>query len=438
MSLYSGNIVSDLIDPNTNVQNRKVEFKLNPHSGYYNNLRVANLGVRVAGKNYDQLAGVYGVLKNIYLYDGRRELDSLREANRYLGFTNLLYPNEVNQSQRHKLVKHNIGYSIDDSKKIQQRFQLDLNGGAEDQTTANNNEGDSTRLGYLDLRQALPLLQNMIYLDTDQTFKNLKVVIEFETKIEKVLTNNANAFNVEAPILIADEILDPNMRMKLAKEMTGAVWNCIEHDQFQVAGNLSVNADADTRAVEQTTNKKVDGFNNKQVSRVVIMKERTDQANLINANNVVGFGQLSSVAQHKEKVQVVLNGKPLFAGNDGIENEGYKAQLLSMTFGNINLAPYDNLECIGSDSPVANSVHKTGVRPLVANKQSNETGGLNYIGFSIEDKINDLQVTYKRTNVKYTNGEANQPLNAPLNIHLYAEVRKQITISGGNYQINYV
>ena len=163
MSLYSGNIVSDLIDPNTNVQNRKVEFKLNPHSGYYNNLRVANLGVRVAGKNYDRLAGVYGVLKNIYLYDGRRELDSLREANRYLGFTNLLYPNEVNQSQRHKLVKHNLGYSIDDSKRIQQRFETDLNGGAEDQTTANNNEGDSTRLGYLDLRQALPLLQNMIY-----------------------------------------------------------------------------------------------------------------------------------------------------------------------------------------------------------------------------------------------------------------------------------
>jgi hypothetical protein len=116
----------------------------------------------------------------------------------------------------------------------------------------------------------------------------------------------------------------------------------------------------------------------------------------------------------------------------------YLQEMMESKMKDINLAPYDNLECIGSDSPVANSVHNTGVRPLVANKQSNETGGLNYIGFSIEDKINDLQVTYKRTNVKYTNGEVNQPLNSPLNIHLYAEVRKQITIKGGNYQINYV
>ena len=437
MSMYSGSIVSDLMDPTTSVSNKLVEFKLNPHTGYYSNLRIANLGVKVAGKQYNRLAGVYGVLRAVYLYDGRRVLDSLREANRYLGFSNLLYTNEVNNSQRHKLSKSNVGYQIAENKLIQQRFTTDKNGGNMDQSVATSNEGDETRLGYLDLRQALPLLENMVFLSTD-TFKNLRVVLEFESDRAKVLTNDANAFNVPAPILIADEEQDPANRMAMAKEMSGAVWNCIEHDIVQIPASASVNGDADTRAVEQEVNKKVDGFNNKNVSRVVVMKARADPANYVNANEVEGYGALSSQAMHKEKFQVTLNNKTLFSGNDGIDNEAYKACLLSMTFGNVNLAPYDNLECIGSDSPVANSVHITGVRPTVNNKQANEVGQSNYIGFSIEDKVQDLQISYKRTNVKYTNGTVNQPLNAPLNLHIFGEVRKQISISGENYQINYI
>ena len=428
--------MSDIIDPTTSVSNKLVEFKLNANTGYYSNLRIANLGVKVAAKNYNRLAGVYGVLRAVYLYDGRRELDSLREANRYLGFSNLLYSNETNNSERHKLTKSKLGLQIDDDKVIVQRFIQDNNAGDTDATVATSNEGDETRLGYLDLRQALPLLQNMVFLSTN-TFKNLRVVLEFESDRAKVLTNDANAFNVAPPILIADEEQDEANRMALEKEMTGALWNSIEHDLVQVPGSLSVNGDADTRAVEQTVSKKVDGFNNKNVSRVVIMKARADPANYVNANNVEGYGALSSQAMHKEKLQVTLNNKTLLAGTDGIDNEAYKLFLLSMTFGNVNIAPYDNLECVGSDSPIANSVHLSGIRPPVANKQAHEVGQSNYIGFSIEDMVEDLQIVYKRTNVKYTNGTVNQPLNAPLNLHIFAEVRKQITINGENYQVNY-
>lgn len=434
MSLYSGNIVSDLIDPHTNVQNRKVEFKLNPNTGYYNNLRIANLGVKVAAKGYNRLAGVYGVVSAVYLYDGRRELDSLREANRYLGFANLLRPNSVNVGQQHKLVKNEVGYQIDTRNFIRQLNVQDNEAANTDQTIATSNEGDESRLGYLDLRQALPLLQNMVYLSTD-TFKNLRVVIEFETDRAKVLTNNANAFNVAEPILIADEIQDPGMRNALAKEMNGAVWNCIEHDLVLVPANPSAGG-ADTRAEEQTISRKVDGFNNKNVDRVVVMKARQDPEHFVAGNNVAGYGDLSSLAMHKEKFQVRLNGKSLFAG-DGIDNEGYKAKLMASTFGNVNVAPYDNLECVGSDSPIANSAHKQGVRELEANKQNSRVGQSNYIGFAVNDLIQDLQITYSRTNVKYNTDPANQPLNAGLRLHMFAEVRKQLVINGENYQVLY-
>ena len=436
MSLYSGNIVSDLIDPTTSVANKLVEFKLNPNTGYYSNLRVVNLGAKVAGKGYNPLAGVYGVLRAVYLYDGRRELDSLREANRYLGFSNLLYKNEVNVSQRHKISKSGVGYMMDDSKNIKQRDTRDKAATNNDETVATSNEGDETRLGYLDLRQALPLLSNMVFLSTN-TFKNLRIVLEFETDKAKVLDNNASAFTVPAPILIADEEQDAGKRMAMEKQMNGAVWNCIEHDIVQVPAQLSVNGDADTRSSEQSVTKKVDGFQNKNVSRVVVMKVRADADKYVVTNNVSGFGAYSSEAMHKEKFQVTLNNKTLFSGADGIDNEGHKAYLMAMTFGHVNVAPYDNLECVGSDSPIANSVHKTGVRPGVANKQAAETGQLNYIGFSIEDRVQDLQIAYKRTNLKYNNGTLNQKLNAPLNLHIFAEVRKQLVISGEKYEVTY-
>ena len=437
MSLYSANIVSDLIDPSTSVANKLVEFKLNPNTGYYSNLRIANLGVKVDGKKYNRLAGVYGVLKAVYLYDGRRELDSLREANRYMGFSNLLYKNSVNNSERHKLTKSNIGYEISEAKTIAQRHILDKDNNNTDATVATSNVGDEIRLGYLDLRQALPLLENILYLSTN-TFKNLRVVCEFESKRATVLTNDAAAFTVPPPILIADEEQDPARRMAMEKQMVGAVWNCVIHDQVQVPANNSINGDADTKAVVQTVTKKIDGFNGRNISRVVVMKARDNEASYVSGNEVAGFGPLSSEAMHKEKFQVSLNNKTLFSGNDGIDNEGFKAMLMAMTFGHVNVAPYDNLECVGSDSPVANSVHKTGVRPVVANKQAAETGQSNYIGFSLEDKVQDLQITYKRTNVKYTNGTVNQPLNAGLVLHFFAEARKQITIKGDNYVLNYV
>ena len=115
----------------------------------------------------------------------------------------------------------------------------------------------------------------MVFLSTN-TFKNLRVVLEFETDKAKVLNNNAAAFTVPAPILIADEEQDAGRRMAMEKQMNGAVWNCIEHDIVQVPGQLSVNGDADTRSSEQSVTKKVDGFQNKNVSRVVVMKARAD------------------------------------------------------------------------------------------------------------------------------------------------------------------
>ena len=117
MSVYSsGNVKTDYIDPHVNIQGKRTEFHLNADSGYYSNLRIVNLGANVAGKNFNKLAGVYSLVKHAYLYDGKKEIDSMRFANRYLAFTNCLNSNDVNVSVNRKLVQNAVGFELGGSK----------------------------------------------------------------------------------------------------------------------------------------------------------------------------------------------------------------------------------------------------------------------------------------------------------------------------------
>ena len=428
MSLYSGNVRTDMIDPHTNVAGKKVEFQRNTGSGYYSNLRLTNIGVKIDAKNYNLTAGGYGLIKHAYLYDGKKEIDSTRFANRYLAFANHLKANSVNSTLDRHIKHHRIGFDIGEEKVI-----TAVNGkNTKDQTGAQ----DEDSLVTLDLRLVFPLLNSMVFLDT-RTFKNLKVVIEYEQDARIVLTNNAAVYTVNDPVLLADEIMDEATLNALAKEVKGAAWNCIEHDIMQTTAALAVAGTADTLVAEQVTKKKINGFDNKYVSRVVMMKTFTDKGNCITGNAVIGAGDMQSLAQHKEKLQARVNGRNLFSG-DGIDHEGFKAKLLAMTFGDVNIAPYQNLESVGLDQLKNNSVHKAGVQGLSSNKQNQEVGQANFIGFSIEDVVNDLQFEYRRTNVHDDHSAAVQKSNEALDIHIYAEVRKQIQISGDNYQINYI
>jgi len=425
MAMYSsGNVKTDYIDPHVNIQGKRTEFHLNPESGYYSNLRIVNLGANIAAKSFNKLAGVYSLVKHAYLYDGKKEIDSMRFANRYLAFTNCLNSNDVNVSVNRKLVQHAVGYELTGNKIV----QPNLRDGTNDGTSALAEKAD----GILDCRKLFPILNGLLYLDTSM-MKNLRVVIEWESNSQTVLDETGVAYTVVDPILVADEVMDMGTRNQLAKSQGGVAYNAIEHDAWNVAVDRSEGGDAANLAEEKSQSNKIEGFNNKYVSRVLISKAFSNKANY--ESPVLGFGDLGSVVMHKEKLQCRVNGQNLFSG-DGIEHEGFKAKLLSMAYNQVNIPPYANLESVGTDDINGTSVHQGGTLGIVGNKQDQRTGTANWIGFSLEDRIKDLNFTYKRTKVK--DGRAVQKNNAALDIHIYCEVQKQMVKSGSEYQIKYV
>lgn len=426
MSVYSsGNVKTDYIDPHVNIQGKRTEFHLNADSGYYSNLRIVNLGANVAGKNFNKLAGVYSLVKHAYLYDGKKEIDSMRFANRYLAFTNCLNSNDVNVSVNRKLVQNAVGFELGGSK----QYDSFLRDGSNDGTSALAEKAD----GVLDCRKLFPILNGLLYLDTTNQMKNLRVVIEWESNSQTVFDESAVAYTVIAPILVADEVMDIGTRNQLAKAQGGVVYNAIEHDAWNVAANVSAGGDAANLAEERSQSNKIEGFNNKYVSRVLISKAFSDKTKY--GSPVLSYGDLGSLSQHKEKLACRVNGANIFSG-DGIEHEGFKAKLLAMTYNKVNVAPYTNLESVGTDDINGNSVHRGGTLGIVANKQDERTGSANWIGFSIEDRIRDLNFTYKRTKIK--DGRAVQKNNEALDIHIYCEVQKQLIKSGSDYEIKYV
>ena len=425
MAMYSsGNVRTDYIDPIVNIQGKRTEFHLNAESGYYSNLRIVNLGANIAAKSFNKLAGVYSLVKHAYLYDGKKEIDSMRFANRYLAFSNCLNSNDVNVSVNRKLVQHAVGYELTGNKFV----QPNLRDGTNDGTSALAEKAD----GILDCRKLFPILNGLLYLDTSM-MKNLRVVIEWESNSQTVLDESGVAYTVVDPILVADEVMDAGTRNQLSKAQGGVAYNAIEHDAWNVAVDKSAGGDAANLAEEKSQSNKIEGFNNKYVSRVLISKAFSNKANY--ESPVLGFGDLGSLVMHKEKFQCQVNGQNLFSG-DGIEHEGYKAKLLSMTYNEVNIPPYANLESVGTDDINGNSVHQGGTLGIVGNKQDQRTGTANWIGFSLEDRIKDLNFTYKRTKVKDTRGV--QKNNEGLDIHIYCEVQKTFSKSGSDYEIKYV
>ena len=432
MALYSGSLKTAIIDDLSFNQN-KVEFRFDRDTMYYSNLRLIDLGVKGTATKYNGLSGCFGCIKHIALLDGRQKLDELRFANRYLSWNNLLATNAHNRDAEGRLTKNEIGYSVNE-------VQLIVPGCAPnpDQQTENNTidaQGLKPSLGSLDLRKCLPILNKMNTLDT-ALFENLRVQIEFEADARNIIISQAAGDSQKINcVLLADEITDEKLADANRRAMGAVVWSAIDHDVFQVPDNKTAsNALADGGSVVQEVNHKVRGFDNKIVDRIVMMKAFSDKTKHIDTNNVVGYGDMGSMVQFRERLNITKNGARVFNEN-GISKNAIDA-LLSDTFGEINIAPFQSKTAQGLDDKHNNAVHKAGILSLNANNQNDTVGQLHYMGCTLSDRINDLEINYQRTNVKDTSTV--QKYNEGLNVHIYAECSKSlIPVKGGSYIVRY-
>tara|TARA_R110002167_G_scaffold286617_1_gene491497 strand:+ start:76 stop:1386 length:1311 start_codon:yes stop_codon:yes gene_type:complete len=436
--MYSTTLKTQYLDPRTDISNKTTEFRLDRDTAYYPNMTIAGLGATCANTTaWNALGGVYALIRHARLMDGRIELDSVRFYNRWASFQNVNNTNKRNVEVMGQFNKSANGYVLQDDNKVQEASAYLYSKYCHPTTTHNE-----TFEGLLDLRNVLPILNNVSYLDTT-IFKNLKVVIEWETDNLQILQNDLAFHSSLTPTLVVDEIKDTARIAEMKQSLNTIVWNAIEHDVVQINDGTAVaNAfGADTDTQEQNTNRQLNGFDNKILGRVVMMKTFSDKTKNFVANAVQGCGDYSSYAMHNEIFQCRVNGKNLFPSS-GLTKSSQKQMLMYQTWGTCNIPPFGAEPSIGLDQAGAVSVNvngmldftQTGNQPASVN---HKVGQFDFIGFEVNSRINQLNIDYKRTLIK-DNLSTIQRNNLGLDLHIFGEVQRSLTISQNNYNVKYL
>ena len=460
MAAFSSSLQSTIIDPVFHSDTR-CEFRIqNRGQAYMPTLRIGNIGLEKTGaasNAYHFGSGTSSVISRIRLLDGQEELDSLRNVAQWLTFKGALKTNSQNTNVFNNLNGDSQGWIYGATGEL-----LEAN-------TKQVREGDEATLGLLDLRECFPFLNSVSHLST-KLFKNLRVVIEYVPKSQKhLLVNSQIDANVgllkkSIPILICDEIRDDALVAALDKQMTSASWVSIEHDLANLPAppTALTQANAETGGISQRVQLRMNGCLGKAVSRVMIAKtyESTGAGGpnvnqgTIGVNEVKALGGYGSKAFLKETFNMRLNGRNVLGG-EGLTSPAQITMMLSDTWGALDMCPFQNQQSVGLDTVYTNyaatpagpanivginqtapSVLKTA--PGAAQPQQGYwISNSSWIGLPVNERVSDLQLDIGRT-CTFSDGTSSSAGNGlPMNIHLFSEVSRAMTVSGGDYKIFY-
>jgi len=493
MSVFSSSVKSHVIDPVFTSKNR-CEFRLaNRGEAYMPTMRIGNLGLTNTGNNNQYHFGLGGtsIIDRIQLLDGNEELDSLRKVGNWLTFKNSLHTNSQNDNVFKNMIGGSMGWAT----------------GATGELLSNDNKrirapGDASALGTLDLREVFGILNSISHLST-KLFPNLRIVMEYHLANDAMVNNITNVTDLtkSVPILIVDEIVDEALVASLDAQFTTASWVAVEHDQSQMPQVPGVSTDTGvTISAVQNSNLRINGFQNKAVSRIMISKVYQNISNYLydevvdatTSQAMRGLAQYGSKALHREECNIRVNGRNVLAGR-GLTSPASTTMLCADTWGDLNMCPGANTESVGLDTKYsltqttlnAGTLYPTG-RPAYNWVGVNETfpriltgggvpqangfvvgevgalwtagklpisqqgvwvGNSSWIGCNIQERISDLQLQITRTGTSSSpRTRGVQGTDAPtssvgnfqaLDIHVFAEVAKRIDVMGGTYKISY-
>lgn len=419
MALYSDNSLKTIIKDPTNFRsNFRCEFKLDGERVYTNNMRLCDIGITQAHGTSNTQGGVYSNIKRISLLDGKTTLDSVQEVNKWLSFNNLNLGNSKEKSVGRYVANHQQGYVISEVGK-----RIDSDG-----THTNNTTDEATTfLGHLDVKDCLPILNSLQNLPTG-IFENLRLIIEYETDIRNVSTDTRVGFSNVQPTLMCDvmENLDEISQMENMMVGQNYKWGSIEHDVVSVPLASGQNANGTVGAnTLQEVNQKVRGFDNKYLTRLLVVKCHQDKTKNVNGTDVLDNSDLGSLSGFDEIFNLRINGKATLPrrGNDKAPNQ--RLAMLVDAYG--DRGAYYGSNIIQNDD-IAGRVGNGAIKQ----------GRQDYFGVMVMNNVSDLQLNYTRT-VPLNNGSTLTALSIyPMNLHLFGECVKQIQIGKGSYNVSYM
>jgi len=417
MTTYNSSVKSWTIDPQFNKSKLRSEFRLDRGypALYTTNMRLLNIGCSVsvaddetATSRYNYVLGNGAVIRSIYLYDGKRQLDAIVNFQPYFAFKNQLKPNSSESDTEKGLKHHGLGFAYNrdiqstgttlNPAKISEWYPNAPNVPQKDES--------ATPMGWIDLKSIFPLLQNMDFVHMG-IFPDLKVVVEYTTaNVVTTVTAPAKQSTVKdttLPLLVADEILNTELANKVMADFKVVNWSAIESEQVYLPADSS----------EKTF--QLSGCNNKTLGRMLLVKTPTTSASKV-------YLRAESSAQISEEYQLTINGSNLLPNGGVINSPNLALALLSDTFQNMNC------HTGSSDS----GFHGADTRVV---EYADRCGHLSYFGLLVNQQIvKNIQLNYKRL---LRTGGADQYKQA-LNINVFYEVAKSIVKTKDGYNVLYV
>ena len=258
----------------------------------------------------------------------------------------------------------------------------------------------TTPVSHISLKDCLPLLERTPALSTDM-FKNLRIRIEFETSPYKVIST-ADAITTTEPSLCVDIV-----RGKMAMPSQVA-WLEIEHDEYILQGSNPSEANQPEKI---ETSVRLNGFNNKYVERMLLVKQ-FDDLTKYGATHIVKNG----LALFREELQVRANGVNIFPKI--IDKDCVRSNIMEDAWGVLNVVQHFN-KCYTTDAIL----------------DDGQVGLTDYTGLVLADAVKDLQIQHNRSCIN--DNEADSQPNSVMKVHCYAECRKVLNMKGGDYQVLY-
>lgn len=417
------NFNSVIIDPLSHNNNR-TEFKIANNKLMLSTLRLSNFGLiadidPAYNYTYDSNAGIYSMIKNIYLYDGGVMLDSLNEVQSFMAFSNQNNTNDKSVSNNQQLVANLLGFSYDLSEirdgsgsnvsvvDIEKFTVPDIIAGSNIflESSLYRYEVNKTNYkatGYIDLSRCLNFLKQIIFLDTN-IFTNLRVVIEYNDLINSAVQYNVGPIGVgtylEAirPILIYDEITDEETIKTMKKNSNRVVlFNPIELIKVPFTVNNNVLSELDI---------KLNGFNSKYVNRIAIIKKLYSD-----------YRQSLSPSLNNEIYNFVFNGRKIYPYD--VDTKNKRLSYLVESWGNFCYLEYEN---DGNNIQRLNNFYL--IQPII-NMNTND-----YIGSVVQKRVEEFIFNYSVNSTIFTGN---------MNFLVYGEIQKQIIINNNSYIIKYV
>ena len=431
MSIASVN--SRILDPVYDRASGRAEYRFAPNTLFQSDLRLINIGV-ISDTTADApnpILGILGAIKSITLMDGSTQLDALNFANLWMSFRNAHKSNNDNSSLQRFLKFVQTGYTT------QGNFLManGVLGTAQPKIvvqgpqTYNAKQLDTDR-SWISLKDMLPFLRSSLYLPTN-IFKQLRLVIEYNSPAE--LTNLTlkpvgTKTTSSDSLLLCEEVGDSDFKAQVMKQYKGVVFRPIEHEQVFVPaiGGLT---EAGVRTSIAPNNYLLSGFNNKKLVRVCVIQQGTD--GVVADGDVIGYGDMASVAPYKSAIQFRVNGSNVLAGAgmSGSATGSYANRQLAYlndAWGVSNIFMGQNV----SNLPTTENIG-----------HPERVGQQDYIGLTIDAKISELQLNYSRVGVaNISAGDTkNQKLVQALNLHVFGEVEKAVVMNqSGSYNVVYV